>query len=237
MNKQKFLVDFKGTKLIGDAIYQNNQLSLLCLHGGGPLGRVRFDKLREALSDKKIGSHSFDFIGHGETAGDISASSLESRVEQALAVVKSQKLHEPLSVVASSMGGYIAIKLTKFLNITNLILIAPAVYALKAYPVSFGPKFSEIIRAPHSWRDSDIWEIIKDYKGSLLILVAGEDQIIPNEVIERIYDSAESVISKKIITFKDATHPLIEWLNEHPDHLEQVSDKISCLDTEIKTLD
>lgn len=226
MNKQKFSVDFGSVKLIGDTISQNNQPGLLFLHGGGPLGRARFDRLREALSDRKIGSCAFDFIGHGKTAGDLTASSLESRVEQTLAVVKSQKLLEPLSMVASSMSGHIAIKLTKFLNVANLILIAPAVYASKAYAVSFGPKFSEIIRAPHSWRDSDIWEILKNYKGNLLIFAAGKDQVIPDEVIERIYNSAASASSKKIITFKDATHPLIEWFNEHPDYLEQVSDKI-----------
>lgn len=226
MNKQKFSVDFGSVKLIGDAISQNGQPRLLYLHDGGPLGRIRFDKLRESLSDKKIGFCVFDFIGHGETARDVSASSLESRVKQTLAVVKSQKLLQPFSVVASSMSGHIAIQLTKFLDIENIILLAPAIYASRAYAVSFGSKFSEIIRVPHSWRDSDIWEILKDYTGNLLIFVAGEDQIIPNEVIERIYNSAASASLKEIITFKEATHPLLEWLDEHPDNLEQVSNKI-----------
>lgn len=226
MNKQKFSVDFGNVKLIGDAICQNNQPDLLFLHGGGALGKIRFDRLRDVLSNKKIGSCAFDFIGHGETTGNIAASSLESRAKQTLAVIESQKLLQPLSVVASSMSGHIAIKLTKFLNIANLILIAPAIYTSKAYAVSFGPMFSEIIRAPYSWRDSDVWEILKDYKGSLLIFAAGKDQVIPDEVIKRIYNSAASANSKEIITFKNATHPLIEWLNERPNHLEQVSDKI-----------
>ena len=226
MNRKFFSVDFNQTKLIGDAVSQNNQSRLLCLHGGGPVGKKRFDKLRESLSNKKISSCAFDFIGHGETVGDITASSLESRVKQVLSIVRSQALFQPLSVIASSMSGHVAIKLTKFLDIENIILLAPAVYTSKAYSVSFGPKFSEIIREQYSWRHSDIWEILKDYTGNLLIFAAEKDQIIPNEVIKRIYNSATNTNTKEIITFKNATHPLIEWLDKHPDHLEQVSDRI-----------
>src|SRR3989344_217760 len=226
MSKQKFSIDFRQMKLIGDAIFKNDKSHLLCLHGGGPIGRKRFDKLREALFNKKMSSCAFDFIGHGETAGDVTASSLKSRVEQALAVIKSQALSQPLSVIASSMSGHISIKLTKFLDIENIILLAPAVYTSKAYSVSFGPKFSEIIREQYSWRHSDIWEFLKDYRGNLLIFAAEKDQIIPNEVIKRIYNSATNTNTKEIITFKNATHPLIEWLDKHPNHLEQVSDRI-----------
>lgn len=226
MNRKNFSVDFNQAKLIGDIISQNSQPRLLFLHGGGPIGKKRFDKLRELLSKKKIGSCAFDFIGHGKTAGDVTASSLESRVGQVLAIIKSQALTRPLSVVASSMSGHIAIKLANFLNIENIILLAPAIYSSKAYPVSFGPKFSEIIRERYSWRNSDIWGILKDYTGNLLVFAAGKDRVIPNEVIERIYNSATNANSREIITFKDATHPLIGWLDKHADCLKQVSDKI-----------
>ena len=81
-----------------------------------PGRKKRFDKLRKSLFNRKISSCAFDFIGHGETAGDITASSLESRVKQALAVVENQKLLQPLSVIASSMSGYVEIKLLDFLD-------------------------------------------------------------------------------------------------------------------------
>ncbi len=226
MNNKLFKVDFNRTKLIGDIISENNQSRLLCLHGGGPIGRKNFDVLRELLFKNGISSCAFDFIGHGETAGDITTSSLEIRVKQVLAVVQSQALPQPLSIVASSMSGHIAIKLSEFLNIKNIILIAPAVYASKVYSVFFGPTFSEIIREQYSWRDSDIWGILKNYTGNILIFAAEKDQIIPNEIIERIYNSAINANSKEIVMFKDATHSLIEWLNNHQDCLEQVSDKI-----------
>ncbi|MEK9173233.1 MAG: alpha/beta hydrolase [Patescibacteria group bacterium] len=226
MNRKDFSVNFNKTKLMGDIMFQDNSPCLLFLHGGSSVGKKRFDKLRESLFNKKISSCAFDFIGHGETAGDVTSSSLESRVSQVLAIVKSQELIQPFSVVASSMSGYIAIKLLGFLNIKNIILLAPAVYASRAYSVCFGSKFSEIIREQYSWRNSDAWEIIENYTGSLLIFSAGKDRVIPNEVIERIYNSATNACSREVITFKDATHPLAGWLDEHPDYLEQVSNKI-----------
>ena len=47
-----------------------------------------------------------------------------------------------------------------------------------------------------------------------------------NEVIEKIHSSAVNANFREIISFKDATHPLVEWLDEHSDYLEQASDKI-----------
>jgi len=141
-------------------------------------------------------------------------------------VVENQKLLQPLSVIASSMSGYVAIKLLDFLDVENIILLAPAIYASKSYSVPFGPKFSEIIRKQYSWRDSDVWEILKDYTGNLLIFAAEKDRIISDEVIEKIHSSAVNANFREIISFKDATHPLVEWLDEHSDYLEQASDKI-----------
>ena len=85
-----------------------------------PNRQKNFDVLRELLFKNGISSCAFDFIGHGETAGDITTSSLEIRVKQVLAVVQSQALPQPLSIVASSMSGHIAIKLSEFLNIKIL---------------------------------------------------------------------------------------------------------------------
>lgn len=226
MERKNFSVDFRGTKLIGDIVSPGSSPRVLCLHGAGPASRQRFEELRKMLAEKDIASCAFDFVGHGETGGDLVSSSLESRAKQSLAVVKSQNLKQPLSIIASSMSGYVAIALTKFCEVENLIFLAPAVYSSKVYSVPFGPEFTETIRKPYSWRASDAWEILKNYKGSLLIFAAEKDQVIPGEVIKRIYDSAQNAKSREIVTIHDATHPLGKWLNEHPDSLQMVSNKI-----------
>ncbi|TSA44925.1 alpha/beta hydrolase [bacterium] len=226
MDKDLFSVNFKGTKLIGDFISSGSGSRVMCLHGAGPANRQRFKKLRRLLADKNIASCAFDFIGHGDTGGNLSLSSLKSRVEQSLAVIKSQSIPHPLSIIASSMSGYVAIELTKFCEVKNLVFLAPAVYASKAHSLFFGPEFTKAIREPFSWRDSDVWEVLKHYKGNLLIFAAEKDQVIPDEVIEKIYNSAQNAKSREIIMIKGATHPLGKWLNEHPARLREVSDKI-----------
>lgn len=69
-------------------------------------------------------------------------------------------------------------------------------------------------------------EILGNYKGNLLIFAAEKDQVIPMEVIKRIYGSAQNVKSREIIVIPGATHSLGKWLNEHPSFLRVVSDKI-----------
>ena len=228
MNRNIFKVSFNGTFLVGDTLGAAHP-QLLFIHGAGASDRKRFEQLRTLLADKGIGSISFDFIGHGESGGSLVGSSLESRVAQASAVIDSQKISQPLSIVASSMGGYVAIKLTELYAVNNLILVAPAVYDTKSYRVPFGPEFTKVIQSPFSWRDTDAWKILENYKGNLVIYRAEKDQIIPHEIIERMYDSARETQFKEVIMVKDATHSLAKWLNERPDSLHQIFEKMSAL--------
>lgn len=229
MKRKSLNVSFDGTVLTGDSIPADTHAQWLFLHGAGSGDRNRFEQLRALLADKGITSCSFDFIGHGETGGDLDGSSIESRVAQASAIIDSQAVSQPLSIVASSMGGYVAIKLTELYEIKNLILLAPAVYTKKAYGTPFGPAFTEVIRNPFSWRETDAWEILERYEGNLLVYAAEKDQVIPYEVIERIYDSAQNARSREMSIVKDATHSLAKWLNERRDSLFEIVEKIHGL--------
>lgn len=236
MKRELFKVSFDETVLSGDSVRTDTHPQWLFLHGAGSADRKRFEQLRTFLAHKGISSCAFDFVGHGETGGSLVGSSLESRVAQASAVIDSQAISRPLSIVASSMGGYTAIKLTELYKVENLVLIAPAVYATKAYTIPFGPAFTEAIRSPFSWRETDAWEILENYKGNLLIGEAGKDQIVPHEVIEKIYGSAQSAKLREILIVKDATHPLAKWLDERPDSLRQIVEKIYELSDLLKDI-
>lgn len=229
MKQTSFKTSFQGSTLIGDTIIARTNTNWLCLHGAGQADGKRFSQLRKLLAHKDIGSYSFDFIGHGETGGDLHGSSLESRVAQVSAVIESQGLQQPLSIIASSMGGYVAIKLTELYKVQNLILLAPAVYTTKAHNIPFGPAFTETVRNPFSWRETDAWKILERYTGNLLIYEAEHDQIIPHEIIERIYNAARNAKSREVIVIKEATHSLAKWLDERPDFLEEIVGRISRL--------
>ncbi len=229
MNIKNFSTIINGSIVRGDTSLVGDTLNVICLHGGGVRGRVGFRKIREMLSDKRISSCAFDYKGHGETGGELLSTSLKEKVEQTISVIDSEKIKKPLTIIASSMGGYVAIKMTELYDVKNLILIAPAVYSKEAYQISFGSEFSSIIRKPFSWLNSDVWEILKKYTGNIIIYKAGNDQIIPEDVIKKIYDSTVNAKKREVITIKKATHPLTDWFDEHSDDLDLAIETMSKL--------
>lgn len=177
----------------GDHVLRGDSYAMGCetvvLHGAGASSRTRFTRLQQALDARGMPSASFDFIGHGDTGGTLAGSSLHSRTDQAAAVIR-QVCREPLTLVAASMSGYTAIKLTERFSVSNLILLVPAVYATCAYDLPFGPAFSAAIRKTASWRDSDAFSILSGFKGNLLVIAAESDRVIPSEVVEKIHACA-----------------------------------------------
>lgn len=190
---KKFNLPFGDTMIYGDRY--NKICSCIVLHGAGHSSRKRFVRLRKSLNEHRIPSASFDFIGHGETGGEILGSTLEERTRQAKAVIR-KTCKEPITVIGASMSGYTAIQLTQIFEVKNLILLVPAVYTLKAYDLPFGPNFSLAIRTPGSWKDSDAFNILNEFKGNLLVITAEFDDVIPAEVGKRIYTSAKNARSR-----------------------------------------
>ncbi len=187
MNKTTFELSFLNHKLYGDKYPQSNHT--LVLHGAGKSSRAIFSGLREALYNNGIRSVSFDFIGHGETGGQLVGSSLRERTNQAAAVIR-EHCCTPITLIATSMSGYTAIKLTELFPVNNLILLVPAVYSLRAYDVAFGEEFSKILRLPYSWRESDAFKILSEFKGNLVIIAAESDEVIPDEIPRKIHAAA-----------------------------------------------
>ena len=118
-----------------------------------------------------------------------------AETEQAAATIK-HACQEPLNVIAASMGGYSAIKLTEHFVVKNLILLVPAVYSSQAYETPFGSEFSAIIREPNSWINSDAFETLSGFDGSVTIIAAEADEVIPMNLIEQLYASARNAEKK-----------------------------------------
>jgi pimeloyl-ACP methyl ester carboxylesterase len=193
MNHQAVSVPFGTTLLKGDLL---GNPQLIILHGAGQAtSRKNFSELRNSMLERQVGSAALDFIGHGETGGQLLGSSLQSRTAQSIDFIKNVSVTEPLSLLGSSMSGYTAVRLTEFFNISSLILLVPAMYDRAAYTTPFGSEFSEIVRKPASWNDSDAWEILKKFKGHLLVISAELDEVIPFAVVEKIIKSAVSAAS------------------------------------------
>jgi uncharacterized protein len=225
MNPQAVSVPFGTIHLKGDVL---GNPELIILHGAGKSSsRKNFAPLRACLLERRVGSAALDFIGHGETGGELPGSSLQSRTDQAADFIKQISGKKPVTLLGSSMSGYTAIRLTECFEIPFLILVVPAVYDQRANTVLFGPEFSDIIRKPASWKDSDAWEILKKFKGHLLVISAELDEVIPPAVIERILESATSAASIQHKVIKGRSH---RGLFENNDQeRESVADMIAKL--------
>ena len=220
-----FRVPFDGRVLIGDILVGEESPRLLILHGAGQSCRERFRKLREHFCEHGVGSVAFDCIGHGDTGGDLKQSSLQSRTEQACAVIEAVSLPQPFSILGGSMGGYTAVSLLPRYNIASVILVGPAMYAAEAYAVPFNGGFTEIIRRPKSWEGSDAWQRLASFPGRLLVVAGENDVVIPPDVIRRIYDSASQAAERTLYVARGASHLIITNLRAHdPAQLAHVLD-------------
>jgi esterase/lipase len=229
-HKSYFRVDFEDRTLAGDVISKNSRPEVLILHGAGNADRKNFRLFRQELLNHEISSAAFDFVGHGDTGGELKCSSLISRTEQACSVVDSLNIEQPFSVIGASMGAYTAVKLLECYQIKNLVLIVPAMYDSKAYQVAFNKGFTEIIRRPQSWDHSDAWQILSEYKGRLFIIAAENDQVIPSGVVNRIYDSAVKAEKRTLYFAPQTSHAVLTDLrSNNPDGFRSVFDQIVAM--------
>ena len=199
-------VQFEKHTLIGDVLGPDASPRVLVLHGAGNSHRSRFQMLREDLSARGISSAAFDFVGHGDTGGDLKSSSLSSRTRQACRVIDWLQIQQPFAVIGASMSAYTSVKLLEHYRIDSLVLLVPAMYTSLAYSVPFNGGFSEIIRQPRSWVESDAWRILAEYTGRLLIVAGENDDVIPRAVIQRIYKSAVNAAERQLYIAPRASH-------------------------------
>jgi uncharacterized protein len=198
-----FEVPFRSFVLRGDTY--RHCCNAVVLHGAGKSSRTRFTRLRRALNERGIPTAAFDYVGHGETGGELIGSSLHDRTEQAAAVIR-KAAEEPLTLIGASMSGHTAIKLTEMFRVNHLILLVPAVYAARAYRIPFGPDFSAAIRLPGSWKESDAWEILAGFRGNLMLIAAEDDPVIPKEVIQRIFEAVKKAQSRYLHVVPGSHH-------------------------------
>jgi len=221
-----FTTRFGTSFLVGDIFSNDSTANVVVLHGAGISSRKRFYSIRARLFKHGISSLAFDMIGHGDTGGTLSESSLKNRTLQAKSVINSRQLSEPLSLIGTSMSGYTAVKLTQYFDIQNLILLVPAIYSRRAYSLPFGDDFSKVIREKKSWFDSDAWGILNNFRGNLLLITAENDDVIPKDVVERIFESATISRNKVIHEVQGSPHQILSYLAERPQMFNEVIKQI-----------
>ena len=213
---EPFALPYAGRQLIGERLAPATpKRELLILHGAGQARRAHHADLRARLAADGVASTAFDFIGHGETGGELAGSSLASRVEQA-GQVAATRPDGPLALLGSSMGAYVALRLLERVDCSHLVLVVPGVYTPRAFEVPFGPAFSAVLRQPDSWRDSDAWSRLAAFRGHLLIVAAERDEVIPAEIPQRLMEAAVNAASRAVHVVPAAPHRLGGFFSADP---------------------
>ncbi|QIY70636.1 alpha/beta fold hydrolase [Streptomyces sp. RLB1-33] len=207
--------------------------TVVLLHGAGLGNKERLLPLLEEFVARGCRGLALDFSGHGESSGELKDLSLRRRFEQAVSVIDaSVPADGPLILVGFSMSGQTVADLAAHYGrrVVAVGLCAPAVYGAEAWQVPFGEgrstsrssevesgggRFSEIIRAPDSWRQAPALDVLRGYDGRAVLAVPGTDAVIPPAVTEAVTDALTARAQFTRLEFPDADHMLGLWLREH----------------------
>lgn len=196
------------------------------LHGAGASIKERVYGIAPSIIDVGTSILTIDFSGHGESTGELKKSSLEKRVNEAKHAINKFASKESLTICGVSMGGYVAIKLLELYKIDTLILFCPAIYDKKAYNIRFDAGFTEVIRTPESWRNTDVLPLLEEFTGKLLIVMGDKDEVIPREVIELIINNAKKANKKEVYIIPDCPHRINTWVLNHEKELIRLQQKV-----------
>ena len=228
MARSHFQLPFRDVRLHGTTTHSPSHSAprTVALHGGGASSRVGYQPLLDFLADHGHSSVAFDFAGQGESAGDLAASGLRDRAQQALAVVGFLKMPQPVSLIASSMGGHIACSLIEALAPPALVLYCPAAYEAAALDVPFGPAFQQVIRATSDFAASPAFDALERFEGRLLLVLGAEDAVIPRQVEDQYIRRARKARSVEVLRLDGAGHHLHAWLRERPQEAARVAQRV-----------
>lgn len=206
--------------------HDSDHIEIFSLHGAGSSTKERTAYLLEELGRRvRLNSCTFDFSGHGRSTGLLSELSLERRDRQSQYIIKKHNFAKPI-IIGSSMGGDTALRMLKHFEPELIVLFCPAIYTKDAYTTPFTAEFTEVIRKPKSWENSELLQELKKYKGKLLVFIGDNDEVIPKGVIELIDKYSVNTSRKEIIFLSDCTHQMHAFIQEREGVRSAVVDKI-----------
>lgn len=194
-----------------DYLRADQKPTVISIHGGGSSSRRYTHYLSDVFTEKGESHVRFDFSGQGDSTGNIKQSSLRKRYDEAVSIIEYFEMEEPLTIIGTSMGGYIASKLVEKYQVQRLILFCPAAYSSEAWQVDFGNGFTEIIRRTDSYLQTDIGKCFESFSGRALLFIGSEDEVIPNEVVSKYRKYLYSEDKYKEVVIDDCPHPIHRW--------------------------
>lgn len=203
-----------------------SKTACISLHGGGLSSKVSTDYLIDCFLANGIDFCTFDFSGQGSSSGRLADTSLSRRLDEAKAVSRfpGKKIR---FLIGTSMGGYVAMKLTQVIDVENLILFCPAAYSTQAWNLKFGHGFTNEIRRPGSYRETDAGELCTAFGGNVLLFFGDAEEVIPPEIVDLYSQSFRSAASFRKVVLPGCPHPIHRWCLDKPALMESIRGEVS----------
>jgi pimeloyl-ACP methyl ester carboxylesterase len=210
-----------------DYLDASKRPTVIALHGAGPSNRSHTRYLSETFIQNGENVVRFDFSGQGESSGTMQESSLAKRQGEAIAIIEHFQIDtDNLTVIGTSMGGYIAASLAKIYPVKNLILFCPAAYDVTAWEIPFNADFTAILRRDLSLLKSNVQELLATFAGNSLLLWAENDEIIPPLIVD-MYESALSGKPKHATcVIQGSPHPIHRWVADKEEQKAKILEEI-----------
>ena len=169
----------------------------------------------------KIGyvSFLFDMRGHGKSGGDLNILNLNDFLEDVLSAYDHFTGIEfvdkdNISVVGSSMGAYLAARLSSKRDVQNLVIRAPADYpdGVTSKPtVEHGgenPAVMDWRKQPKNYNDSLALRAVHALGGDVLIIESERDDRVPRATVENYANAVKDKTQLTCVVLKDAPHSI-----------------------------
>ena len=195
--------------------------AVVIMHGAGAGSQQRTLPLAVDFAAAGHRSVVFDFSGHGRSSGQLFELSLRRRQRQARDVVdRMLPALCPLLLIGFSMSGQTVADLLEVYGerVTRIALCAPAMYDKAAWGVPFGAGFTELIRRPESWRDTQALDVFAQFPGRAVLVLPEQDAVIPAGVTRLLSETLERRPDAEFreLRIAGSSHQLGSWLTEHP---------------------
>lgn len=244
-NAEYFEHPFDSYALEGRIAYNlaHDQPRILSVHGARA-DYTKSDAVTLGLRDMGYSVLSMNMSGHSDAGVLANAdTSLSNNIQEVEAFYQYLDAQHPKIVIGYSLGGTPVLKLLEKhrQEIDKIILFYPGIYTKAAYAFKYGDAFRDTISEPFSYKNNDTMELLRKFRGKVLLVVgeydgldpvmygksaggsAGEIQVdgktyyspIPKEVITMI---SEAIPDDQFtyIQVPKCGHSIVLWMRENP---------------------
>ena len=185
--------------------------AVVFFHGRGS-DRTNYLPMAEKLAQDGILALAFDFRGCGESDGDFKDQTHSMGVEDGKAglefILRQNVDRERIGIQGTSFGGYIAgMVLSNCDFIKSVVLRVPATYSDEDSNIQ-GYVEDDYHQRKANRENSSSYNGLSRFKGSLLVVRAENDELIPEAAVNKYFDVAENAKQRKLFVQKNAGHSL-----------------------------